>query len=85
MYIRDRSARNSHQAPVHLQAQITNFPLMEGEAVPGQATRSVGADNRLFASVRLIMNAIVVSSRDVSVGDRSGQESSKEENHPQGI
>lgn len=28
MYIRDRSTRSSHQAPVYLQARITNCPLM---------------------------------------------------------
>ena len=49
MYIRDRSTRNSHQAPVH-----------------GQATRSVSAHDHLFASVRLMMNAIVLSSRSGS-------------------
>ena len=63
MYLRDRSTRNSHQALVHLQARTTNCPFMEGEAGPGRATRSVSADDHLFASVRLIMNAIVVSSR----------------------
>ena len=66
MYIRDRSTRNSHQASVHLQARITNCPIMEGEAVHGQATRSVSAHDHLFASVRLMMNAIVLSSRSGS-------------------
>jgi MFS family permease len=47
-------------------ARITNCPLMEGEAVHGQATRSVSAHDHLFASVRLMMNAIVLSSRSGS-------------------
>src|ERR1700722_5990506 len=63
MYIRDRSARNFHQALVHLQGRTTNCPLMEGEAVHGQATRSVSSHDHLFPSVRLMMNAIVLSSR----------------------
>ena len=66
MYIRDRSTRNSRQVPVHLQTRTTNGPLMEGEAVHGQATRSVSAHDHLFASVRLMMNAIVLSSRSGS-------------------
>jgi hypothetical protein len=58
---------------------------MEGEAVHGQATRSVNAHDHLFASVRLMMNPIVISSAPDQIGDRSGQESSEDENHPQGI
>jgi hypothetical protein len=54
---------------------------MEGESVHGQATRS--AHDRLFASVRLMMNAIVLSSRSGSDWRSSGQESSEKENHPQ--
>jgi hypothetical protein len=81
MYIRDRSTRTFHQAPLHCRAELLTAS-MEGDAVPGQATRSVSADNHLSASVRLMMNTIVVSSRSGLVGDRSGQESSEEENHP---
>ena len=39
---------------------------MEGEAVHGQATRSVNAHDHLFASVRLMMNSIAIINRSGS-------------------
>jgi hypothetical protein len=43
-------------------AKLLTAFLGSGKRVPGEAMRSVSAHHHLFASVRLMMNAIVVSS-----------------------